>query len=65
MNANDLSTEQIRTLLRFRDYFPDVKLWPSGEYGVALLHTSSAGIERVSRLHRDGTTSDVRELTHA
>jgi hypothetical protein len=65
MNTNDLSTEQLRTIVRFRDEFPDVKVWPSGEYGVVWLHTSSAGVERVSRLHRDGTATDVRELVAA
>lgn len=58
MNVNDLSTRQIETIGRFRREFPDVKVWPAPEYGCVLLHTSSAGLERVSTLHRDGRTSD-------
>lgn len=59
MNVNDLTTAQLETIVRFRHEFPDVVIWPSGEYGTVLLHTMSAGQERVSRLHGDGLTSFV------
>lgn len=54
MNINDLTTAQIETILRFRHEFPDVKVWPSGEFGVVLVQTQSAGEYRVGRVDLDG-----------
>jgi hypothetical protein len=57
MNVNDLTTAQLKTIVEFREGFPDVVIWPSERFGVVLLRTISAGIERVSYLSRDGSTA--------
>lgn len=54
MNINDLSTAQIKAIVQFREEFADVQVWPSGDFGVVLVKTNSAGVEAVSRLARDG-----------
>jgi hypothetical protein len=59
VNVNDLSTAQLETIVRFRREFADVTVWPSAEFGIVLLHTNSAGIERVSRVFRNGHTDPV------